>query len=122
MTTIECNPPAIQSQKSLSGSPGFTPRVARLHERLQEAMLRKQESWKPASLVLEPEMACLPQPLNVLPGSPQRPPLLLRRAQKMATMNFVEALQELNLANLDQLRPSFGSALEQPAAGEPPPE
>ena len=53
---------------------------------------------------------------QVEPGSPV--PFLLRRAQKMAAMNFVQAVQELNLANLDALRPSMGSALD---ALEPPP-
>ena len=48
------------------------------------------------------------------PGSPV--PYLLKRAQKLATMNFVEALQELALANLDALRPSMGSTIEGPAA------
>jgi type VI secretion system protein ImpA len=47
---------------------------------------------------------------QVEPGSPV--PFLLRRAQKMAAMNFVQAVQELNLANLDALRPSMGSALD----------
>ncbi len=58
---------------------------------------------------------------QVEPGSPV--PFLLRRAQKLATMNFVQAVQELNLiAGLDALRPSMGSAVEGSApATEPPP-
>jgi type VI secretion system protein ImpA len=52
---------------------------------------------------------------QVEPGSPV--PFLLRRAQKLATMNFVQAVQELNIAGLDALRPSMGSAIE----GEAPP-
>ncbi len=70
MTTVTCNPPAVSADKTLPAADGFTPRVARLHARLQEAMLRRQESWKPASLALEPEMARLP--------------LLLRRARAVA--------------------------------------
>lgn len=55
---------------------------------------------------------------QVEPGSPV--PFLLRRAQKLATMNFVQAVQELNLiAGLDALRPSMGSAVDGSA---PPPE
>lgn len=46
------------------------------------------------------------------PSSPV--PYLLRRAQKLATMDFVEAVQELNLATLDALRPSMGSAVPMP--------
>lgn len=52
---------------------------------------------------------------QVEPSSPV--PYLLKRAQKMARMNFVESMQELNLANLDALRPSMGSAVDtEPAA------
>jgi type VI secretion system protein ImpA len=48
---------------------------------------------------------------QVEPGSPV--PYLLRRAQKLATMNFVQAVQELNLvAGLDALRPSMGSVVD----------
>lgn len=39
-------------------------------------------------------------------------PYLLRRAQKLATMNFVQSVQELSLATVDGLRPSMGSALD----------
>jgi type VI secretion system protein ImpA len=46
---------------------------------------------------------------QVEPGSPV--PYLLRRAQKLAVMNFVDAMQELSLATPDQLRPAMGSAL-----------
>ena len=49
------------------------------------------------------------------PSSPV--PFLLRRAQRLAKMDFVQAVQELNLANLDALRPSMGSAVE---PGTPP--
>ena len=49
---------------------------------------------------------------QVEPSSPV--PFLLRRAQKLATMDFVEAVQELNLATLDALRPSMGSAVPVP--------
>ncbi len=51
---------------------------------------------------------------QVEPGSPV--PFLLRRAQKLATMNFVQAVQELNLiSSLDALRPSMGSSVESAA-------
>ncbi len=52
---------------------------------------------------------------QVEPGSPI--PYLLRRAQKMATMNFVEMMKELNLANVDALRPSMGGSLDEQAGG-----
>ncbi len=56
---------------------------------------------------------------QVEPCSPV--PYLLRRAQMLATMNFVQAVQELNLATVDSLRPSMGSAIEPstPAVTEP---
>ena len=47
---------------------------------------------------------------QVEPSSPV--PYLLRRAQKMATMNFLEAMQELSLATPDTLRPSLGTAVD----------
>jgi type VI secretion system protein ImpA len=50
---------------------------------------------------------------QVEPGSPV--PYLLRRAQKLAGMNFVDAMQELSLATLDQLRPAMGTTLPEPA-------
>lgn len=49
---------------------------------------------------------------QVEPGSPV--PYILRRAQKLALMNFVDAMQELSLASPDQLRPAMGSAVEVP--------
>jgi type VI secretion system protein ImpA len=52
---------------------------------------------------------------NVEPGSPV--PFLLRRAQKLATMDFLQAMKELNLANPDSLRPIMGSLLD---GGQPP--
>jgi type VI secretion system protein ImpA len=48
------------------------------------------------------------------PGSPV--PFLLRRAQKLATMNFLQAMKELNLATIDNLRPSMGSTVDGEAA------
>lgn len=52
---------------------------------------------------------------QVEPSSPV--PYLLKRAQKMARMNFVESMQELNLATVDALRPSMGTAVDtEPAA------
>jgi type VI secretion system protein ImpA len=56
---------------------------------------------------------------QVEPSSPV--PFLLRRAQKLAKMDFVQAVQELNLATVDTLRPSMGSALpaDLPAGSEP---
>lgn len=50
--------------------------------------------------------------VQVEPGSPV--PFLLKRAQKIVKMNFVETLAELNLAKVDDLRPSMGSAVEPP--------
>jgi type VI secretion system protein ImpA len=47
---------------------------------------------------------------QVEPCSPV--PYLLRRAQKLAMMNFVQAVQELNIATVDSLRPSMGAGLE----------
>jgi len=49
----------LQPAKSFQ-NPAFTPRIARLHAYLQDAMLRKQASWQPDGLALEPEMARLP--------------------------------------------------------------
>jgi type VI secretion system protein ImpA len=49
------------------------------------------------------------------PGSPV--PYVLKRAQKLAGMSFVEAVQELAIATPDTLRPSMGSALEPPPEG-----
>ena len=47
---------------------------------------------------------------QIEPSSPV--PYLLRRAQKVVMMNFVESVQELNLASLDSLRPSMGTAVD----------
>ncbi len=47
---------------------------------------------------------------QVEPSSPV--PYLLRRAQKVARMNFLEAMQELQLASPDALRPSMGTAVD----------
>lgn len=52
---------------------------------------------------------------QVEPSSPV--PYLLRRAQKMVMMDFVQAVQELNIATVDSLKPSMGSALD---SGQPP--
>jgi type VI secretion system protein ImpA len=52
---------------------------------------------------------------QIEPSSPV--PFLLRRAQKLAAMDFVQAVQELNLATVDTLRPSMGSAVDK---GPPP--
>ena len=51
---------------------------------------------------------------QVEPSSPV--PYLLRRAQKLAKMDFVQVVQELNLATPETLRPSMGSALPADAA------
>ena len=48
-------------------------------------------------------------------------PLLLRRAQKMAKMDFMQAMQELALATPDQLRPSLGSVIDDLLASAAPP-
>jgi len=57
---------------------------------------------------------------QVEPSSPV--PYLLRRAQKLAKMDFVQAVQELNLATVDSLRPSMGSAVPptNPPGDQPP--
>ncbi len=47
---------------------------------------------------------------QVEPSSPV--PYVLRRAQKMVKMNFVETVQELSIANVEALRPSMGSAVD----------
>lgn len=47
---------------------------------------------------------------QVEPGSPV--PYLLRRAQKIVKMNFIQTVQELNIATADTLRPSIGSAVD----------
>jgi type VI secretion system protein ImpA len=57
---------------------------------------------------------------QVEPCSPV--PYLLRRAQKLARMDFVEAVQELNIATVDSLRPSMGSAVERATDSPPPSE
>ena len=58
---------------------------------------------------------------QVEPGSPV--PFVLRRAQKLAKMNFLEAMTELALATPDQLRPSMGTAIDEAvAASTPPPQ
>lgn len=51
---------------------------------------------------------------QVEPGSPV--PFIIRRAQKMVTMNFVEVMQELSLATAETLKPSMGSGLGEPPA------
>jgi type VI secretion system protein ImpA len=50
------------------------------------------------------------------PASPV--PYLLRRAKKLVTMNFVQAVAELNLASVEALRPSLGSAADEKAADD----
>lgn len=56
---------------------------------------------------------------QVEPGSPV--PYLLRRAQKLANMNFVQAVQELNLVtDMATLRPSMGSLVDGQAAAPTP--
>jgi type VI secretion system protein ImpA len=49
---------------------------------------------------------------QVEPGSPI--PYILKRVQKMARMNFVQIMEELSLAKLDDLKASMGSAVEPP--------
>lgn len=58
---------------------------------------------------------------QVEPGSPV--PYLLRRVQKVVKMNFIQAVQELNIATVDALRPSMGSAVDGDGSPteEPPP-
>jgi type VI secretion system protein ImpA len=49
-------------------------------------------------------------------------PVLLRRAQKLVNMNFVQVVQELSFASVDSLRPCMGGAVDELAAlgGQPP--
>jgi type VI secretion system protein ImpA len=54
---------------------------------------------------------------QIEPGSPV--PYLLRRAQMLARMDFVQAMQELNLATVETLRPSMGSAVGESAPATP---
>jgi type VI secretion system protein ImpA len=57
---------------------------------------------------------------QVEPSSPV--PVLLRRAQKLVNMNFVQVVQELSFATVESLRPSMGGAVDDLAApGAPPP-
>ncbi len=57
---------------------------------------------------------------QVEPSSPV--PVLLRRAQKLVNMNFVQVVQELSFATVDALRPSMGGAVDELASsGTPPP-
>ncbi|HEV7928352.1 MAG TPA: type VI secretion system protein TssA [Verrucomicrobiae bacterium] len=57
---------------------------------------------------------------QVEPSSPV--PVLLRRAQKLVNMNFVQVVQELSFATVDALRPSMGGAVDELASsGAPPP-
>jgi type VI secretion system protein ImpA len=54
---------------------------------------------------------------QVEPGSPV--PYLLRRARKLARMDFIQAVHELNLATPETLRPSIGSVLDDDAPAAP---
>ena len=58
---------------------------------------------------------------QVEPSSPV--PVLLRRAQKLVNMNFLQVVQELSFAPVESLRPSMGGAVDELAAsgGQPPP-
>ncbi|HSU56892.1 MAG TPA: type VI secretion system protein TssA [Candidatus Dormibacteraeota bacterium] len=51
------------------------------------------------------------------PSSPVR--LMLKRAQAVATMDFIESLKELNLATEDSMRGVFGRGMDVPAADQP---
>jgi type VI secretion system protein ImpA len=53
------------------------------------------------------------------PSSPV--PYLLRRARTLVNMNFLQAVQELNFAPIESLRPSIGSAVDALASGQAPP-
>ncbi len=65
-----CSKPPLLSSSSRTGERVYTARVARLQAKLAESMLTKQETWKPESLVNDPDAAQLP--------------LLLRRAAATA--------------------------------------
>ena len=66
MINQQCSKPAHLSSLSAASGGAVTDRVARLQARLAESMLRKQETWKPDSLVNDPQTA--------------QQPLLIRRA------------------------------------------
>ena len=66
----QCSRPALFPELSQARASEFTPRVIWLRDQLGEAMLRKQESWRPASLAGDERMA--------------QQPLLLRRAAAVA--------------------------------------
>jgi type VI secretion system protein ImpA len=53
------------------------------------------------------------------PSSPV--PVLLRRAQKLVNMNFLQVVQELSFAPVESLRPSMGGAVDELAAPTAPP-
>jgi type VI secretion system protein ImpA len=56
---------------------------------------------------------------QVEPSSPV--PVLLRRAQKLVNMNFVQVVQELSFAPVESLRPSMGGAVDEMATPVAPP-
>ncbi|HTA29004.1 MAG TPA: type VI secretion system protein TssA, partial [Candidatus Cybelea sp.] len=56
---------------------------------------------------------------QVEPSSPV--PVLLRRAQKLVNMNFLQVVQELSFAPVESLRPSMGGAVDELAAPATPP-
>ena len=72
MINQPCSQPALFSSTCIAGGGALTARVARLQAKLADSMLKKQETWKPESLV------SLGQPLTTLL------PLLLRRAAATA--------------------------------------
>jgi len=56
---------------------------------------------------------------QVEPSSPV--PVLLRRAQKLVNMNFLQVVQELSFAPVESLRPSMGGAVDELAPPTAPP-
>jgi len=56
---------------------------------------------------------------QVEPSSPV--PVLLRRAQKLVNMNFLQVVQELSFAPVESLRPSMGGAVDELAGPPAPP-
>jgi choline trimethylamine-lyase len=60
MINLQCSKPVLFTSIAAAGAAPLAGRVARLKASLAESMLRKQETWKPASLADDPATARLP--------------------------------------------------------------
>ena len=60
------------TDQKLAARSNWSPRIRRLHATLQDSMLRKQEAWRPRSIIEDPALAGLP--------------LILRRAHAFAAV------------------------------------